>query len=507
MISRIFIKNSSRFGELELKFKKGLTVFTGSSGAGKSVFMNHILACFAFKEVDATLVESELDFAFDLEDYGILEEENYIFKVLYDKNRRFFINSQAISKKNIMQISQQYLKYLSISSLEELQSQNILELLDKIVSKNDKNFPLFLKEYKKKFKAYKKTLTSLQQIQEEEKRVEDKKEFLSFEIEKLKKANIKIGEYEELLENKKRLSQKDKLNELWLKAEKIFDFEKAVIDALNMSNINSSFFEDALNELRIKRESVNFDDLNELDIEKILDRIELLSSLIKKYESEEQALKILEEKEVQLKRYENLSFEKEELEKDLAKSEEDLQKDSEVLTEKRRRALAIFEEYLNSYLQKLYMSACKVELKEEKMSENGKDEVFISFENITLQKLSSGEINRLRLAFLALYAKISNFGKGVIFLDEIDANLSGKEVTSIAEVIKELAKFYQIFAISHHPQLSSRADNHFLIEKDGAKSFIREIFDDERAVELARMVSGEDLSDEALNFAKKILKN
>lgn len=507
MISRIFIKNSSRFGQIELNFKSGLTVFTGSSGAGKSVFMNHILSSFGFKEVDASLIETELNFNFDLQEFGILKDEFYSFKVIYDKNRRFFINSQSISKKNLIQISNQYLKYLSVNSLEELESQNILTLLDEIASKSDKKHLELLESFKMNFKIYRKNLSDLSRIQEEERRVEELKEFVAFEIEKLRSANIKVGEYQELIQIKKKLSKKDKISELWIKAEKIFEYEKAVIDALNISEINPSFFEDTLNELRIKKESVNFDDLNDIDIESVLDRIEIISSIIKRYESEEKALEVLEKKIAELERYENLSFEKEELIKQIDKNEDTLQNISSKITSNRKLALVDFEKLLNSYLKKLYMSVCKVDILQVKMSELGSDEVTFSFESISLKKLSSGELNRLRLAFIAVCVKISNFANGVIFLDEIDANLSGKEVTSIAEVIKELAQFYQIFAISHHPQLSSRANNHFLIEKDGQNSYIKEIFEDERAVELARMVSGEDLTDEALRFAKKILSN
>ena len=119
------------------------------------------------------------------------------------------------------------------------------------------------------------------------------------------------------------------------------------------------------------------------------------------------------------------------------------------------------EELLNSYLSKLYMKDVKLELKDTVLSKFGKDEVKLSINEAELKNLSSGELNRLRLAFIALECKLLNFGKGIIFLDEIDANLSGKEAMSIATVLKELSSFYQIFAISHLPQLSSMAKNHF----------------------------------------------
>ena len=141
------------------------------------------------------------------------------------------------------------------------------------------------------------------------------------------------------------------------------------------------------------------------------------------------------------------------------------------------------------------------------LSELGFDELKLSINEAELKNLSSGELNRLRLAFIAVECKLLNFGKGIIFLDEIDANLSGKEAMSIANVLDELANFYQIFAISHLPQLSSKAKNHFLVEKENNESFVRKLKDDERVGELARMISGEQIRDEALEFAKTLLKS
>ncbi len=128
-----------------------------------------------------------------------------------------------------------------------------------------------------------------------------------------------------------------------------------------------------------------------------------------------------------------------------------------------------------------------------------------NFDKLMSEVESSGEFNGLRLAFIASEAKITGFGNGVLILDEIDSNLSGKEAMSIADVLLELAKFYQIFAISHQPQLSSKAHHHFLVEKNGENSFARELDANDRIKELSRMISGEVISEEAREFAKTLL--
>ena len=92
-----------------------------------------------------------------------------------------------------------------------------------------------------------------------------------------------------------------------------------------------------------------------------------------------------------------------------------------------------------------------------------------------------------------------------MFLDEIDANLSGKESESIAKVLAQLSKSYQIFAISHQPQLSATAHQHFMVKKIDNKSTVQLLNTEERVSVIARMISGENITNEALEFAKKLL--
>jgi DNA repair protein RecN (Recombination protein N) len=94
----------------------------------------------------------------------------------------------------------------------------------------------------------------------------------------------------------------------------------------------------------------------------------------------------------------------------------------------------------------------------------------------------------------------------VLILDEVDANLSGKESMSVANVLKTLSRSYQIFAISHQPQLSSKADQHFVVEKINAESTVRLLSPKERIEEVARMVSGEAITPEARELALSLLE-
>ncbi|MCR2102381.1 DNA recombination protein RecN [Campylobacter upsaliensis] len=507
MISRILMKENLGFKEANLELSEGLTVFSGLSGAGKSVLFKGILAAFGFGESEAKFVELELDDKLDLESFGIESESENVFKILKEKSTKYFINNQSIAKKSLQSLSKSFIKYLSVKDNNEFSNEKFLTLLDALESAKNPKFNETKEKFEQIFKEYNENSLKLNRILEEERRIEELKELTQTHIEKISKINPKSGEYEELLKLKKRLSKRDKIEEAWNKVGGIFEYEKAVLDALNLSEVDANFFSECFNELRIIAENQKMEELD-FDIEALLDRISDLSYLIKRYESIEGALETLELKKKELEHYENLSFEKKELELLNRDLKEKLEKKAHLLSEARVRNLGVLEDFLNDYLAKLYMKNLKLDcVQNDEINLFGKDEIKLSVSETKLKNLSSGELNRLRLAFIATECKILNSGRGIIFLDEIDANLSGKEAMSIAKVLDELSHFYQIFAISHLPQLSSKAHNHFLVEKNGKQSYVKKLEKEERIKELARMVSGEQISDEALQFARTLFED
>lgn len=507
MISRILMKENLGFKEANLELSEGLTVFSGLSGAGKSVLFKGILAAFGFGESEAKFVELELDDKLDLESFGIESESENVFKILKEKSTKYFINNQSIAKKSLQSLSKSFIKYLSVKDNNEFSNEKFLTLLDALESAKNPKFNETKEKFEQIFKEYNENSLKLNRILEEERRIEELKELTQTHIEKISKINPKSGEYEELLKLKKRLSKRDKIEEAWNKVGGIFEYEKAVLDALNLSEVDANFFSECFNELRIIAENQKMEELD-FDIEALLDRISDLSYLIKRYESIEGALETLELKKKELEHYENLSFEKKELELLNRDLKEKLEKKAHILSEARVRNLGVLEDFLNDYLAKLYMKNLKLDcVQNDEINLFGKDEIKLSVSETKLKNLSSGELNRLRLAFIATECKILNSGRGIIFLDEIDANLSGKEAMSIAKVLDELSHFYQIFAISHLPQLSSKAHNHFLVEKNGKQSYVKKLEKEERIKELARMVSGEQISDEALQFARTLFED
>ncbi|MEJ5168419.1 MAG: DNA recombination protein RecN, partial [Arcobacteraceae bacterium] len=159
--------------------------------------------------------------------------------------------------------------------------------------------------------------SELNKLIEEEKNIEELKEFIAYEIKKIDDINPQIDEYEELSNIKKQLSQKEKIEKAIEKANGVFDYTSSVNQALSLLEIDSSFFDDAINELNniFEKAGDKLHLLEDTNIDEVLTRIEQLSHLQKKFGSIEECLAYREQKKQELTRYENISFEKSSLEK------------------------------------------------------------------------------------------------------------------------------------------------------------------------------------------------
>lgn len=508
MIERFYMKNCLTFNEVELELESGLIVFSGPSGSGKSVLMRSILGSVGFDDALADVSESCVSWQIDEEATGFDNEETNIFKQVRKEKVRYFLNAQSISKKALQGVSKSHMRLLSLKDYSDFEQANMLNVLDQQVSKKESNHSETLEIYKNEFYTYQKAKHELEQLLAQEKRIQEHKEFAEFELAKIDGINPKAGEYEELLEVKRTLSQKEKAEEKLSLAESIFDTEHLVSEALTSLEIDSAFFDDTMNELRSQFDEARtaFQELENENIESVLNRLEELSELKLRYGSIEEALEYREEKAIEVHKYENFDFEKEHLSKEVDRLFSDLSELARDISQKRTEALYDFNEAINSYLKQLYLSGAELSLSHADYSVTGQDILDFNLKGAPLEKVSAGEFNRLRLALLAVQSESMQGQGGVLMLDEIDANLSGEESMSVARVLRQLSKYFQIFVISHQPQLTSMGEQHFMVEKD-EESTVRELSFDERIEEIARMISGESITAEARNFAKELLES
>ncbi len=506
MIERFYLKEYLSFKEVELNFKPGLIVFTGPSGSGKSILMNSILSSLGSGSCEASLCESSV--TWDIDDGAICSEDINIFKHIKKEKARYFINNQSVSKKVMGSIASNYLRHLSLKDFSDFENSNLISILDNRIGVKSKKIFKLKKEYKESFLEHKRLESKLAKILEEQKKIVELKEFAAFEIKKIEDINPTISEDEELLTIKKELSKKEKVLESISLVNGVFDFESNISNVLSALDQDSSFIDDAMNELRAVLDNAQerFSALDEIDIEDVLNRIEELSGLKRRYGTIEEALAYKEQKKLELIQYENIEITKGDLEERYEKASKDMEELASKLSELRHNEIRSFKKDLNRYLKELYLRDAEVSMKTKEYDSIGKDEIVIQLNSTELQKVSTGEFNRLRLAILALKSENMNQNGGVLMLDEIDANLSGEESMSVAKVLRQLSKYFQIFVISHQPQLTSMGNQHFLIYKKGDTSLTKELQFDDKIDEIARIISGDSISNEAKVFAKELLE-
>ena len=508
MIERFYLKNFLSFGEVELNLHNGLIVFSGPSGSGKSILMQAILSSLGVSSCDASLCESTVSWDLDGEELGIENDEINVFKHIKKEKSRYFINNQMVSKKSMLHLGSKYIRHLSLKDYSDFENENLLSILDDRIEKKVGKIHELKFQYKDTFFKYKDAKKELDQIEEEEKRIVELKEFAKFEIKKIEDINPSISEDEELLQIKKELSKKEKILENIQSVTPIFEFEYKISNVLDSLEIDSSFFDDSLNELRAILDNAQdkFSALDDINIEDVLNRIEALSGLKRRYGSIEEAIEYKQKKQLELQKYENIEMAKDELTLRVQKLNTSLQVLASEISKLRNFEKISFENDLNKYLKDLYLRDAEISIQEIVPQSYGKDLLEIKLNQTDLQKVSTGEFNRLRLALLALKSEFMNHNGGVLMLDEIDANLSGEESMSVAKVLKQLSKNFQIYVISHQPQLTSMGDQHFLVYKQNDTSMVKELDTNGKIEEIARIISGENVSEEAKKFAKELLE-
>ncbi|MWV71538.1 hypothetical protein DCO59_04015 [Helicobacter saguini] len=500
------------------------------------------------------------------ENYGILLDENIAnFSVLKKNSTRYFINNQNISKKKLSELSSNFVKYISIKDASELESENILHILDSAIMLQNATFSVSLSEYKSNFLEYKAVKAELDSIIEKQKNLANLKEFAEFEIDKIKKINPQIGEYDKLLMDKKNLSKKEKVLQSCQKALDFLDNFESVNKALELLNIDNSVFSSVMLDVRASLENA-LSEFENLDIEPemLLDRISALADIIRRYGSESEALETLKKQEKFLSECENIEFDMTNLEKKCNDLKYNLNKLCEKITQFRLDSIPFLAKELCYFSHKLRLGDITLNLTKAEMSESGGDKIEILLDSKSKNVLSAGEYNRVRLAVLCSMVSVENmefsslgnnnkiiesktkkakssknakmkdskviestnikdskadcheFANansrndkkiGILILDEIDANLSGEESEGVAELLAFLSQKYQIFAISHQPFMPIFADSHFLITKDSKNNAEIKLLDNENKIkEIARMISGSHLDSNAINYVTKLLE-
>lgn len=543
MLKGLRIENLAIIDELDINLNKGLTVLTGETGAGKSIILDAISMIIGEKSrkemigknSDNVYIEAEFllnkNQVLKLDEIGYeLDEELIISRDFdYDSNkvrvngRRFNLSGLKDISSNILDIVGQHEhQYL-------LNSNNHIDLLDKFLDTS--SFEL-KKELKKIIQEINVVNKEIEDIEKDKIDVLSKKELYNLIIKEID--NLKLKEDEEieleqeykLLFNSGIISEKLKyivstLSSYELKGvrrelEKISEYGEEFNELYSrFDNIYEEYI-DILSELEHKFNNIQNDDTK-------LDKVSLKLEKIRK-------IKVKYGKSIP----ELLIYSKEL--KDKLKL---IDFSSEILNEKiknRDKLLYTYEEYSSklsnmrkdkaNYLKKLVSDELielnmknvifDIEFKEnEKLNLNGKDIVrFLISTNKgeslkDLSKIASGgEISRIMLALKIVFSKVDNIS--CLIFDEIDTGISGETVIKIAEKLKQLSKNVQIICVTHSPQIAAKADNHYYIYKevknDRTNTKIKYLNSDERVNEIARILSGDNITEASKIIVREMMK-
>ena len=506
MVSRIYLKNLILFDEVELELEKGLVVLSGPSGAGKSLFMNSILSTFGYGTAEASVCEISVDKPMKLESDAYVLDEEMTLKALKKEKVRYYLDGQNISKKVLKEMFTPFVQYLSVRDKGGFESRDLLELIDNSLLSRDKTFKKMRKEYIKRYANYKVKLEQLKKIREDESKLAELIEFTNFEIEKIESINPKVGEDEELIQVKQHLSRIDKVKDALEQANDIFKYEESVSEVYRLLDKDDSSFVELMNQLRVDFEDIELlsEELAEVDIEAVLDRLEKISSLKNRYGSIEEALVYAEIKRKELAGYKNIEQDKSMLESFLTMEYSEISIVAGRISMARKTQSKKLEKELKKYLNELKLPAINLIFESVTLDNMGQDKVSIELNGSSANTLSGGEFNRVRLALMVVALTGVKDG-GVLILDEIDANVSGDESIAIANMIAKLSTVYQIFAISHQAHLAALATQHILIHKDKKGSHAVVLDKQGRVDEISRIIGGEKPNAEAVSFAKKLL--
>lgn len=560
MLKRLHIYNILLIQDISLSFEKeGFTSFTGETGSGKSILLDCISLLFGRKGGGSYIREGcEEAFIFasfnippspffqkvkdllKLENIILQDQDNNIDikRYFYKPNKsKITINNKVVNLSFIKELSSFLIHIHGQFDTLFLPERHLL-LLDTFTQHCFLEFADYLEKTKLLFKR-KEEIKKYLNI---EKRQQEKNHsLLSYYqeiVKELEQVNPKIKEEEILLEERKKLSGGNKIAEGISIAEKGFSHPLDIIHHLSIiyrelsrkvSGIKEaekflSSLDRALIELSDFQEEIEFikRDLSDIPgkITQIEDRLYLLRSVARKYNLH--PFELYEKKEEFKKLLENFASSGESLKKlenDLEEVEKDFEEHCLTLHNFRQQSAKRLEKAIKKELEDLQLPDAEFFVhfsQPQAPSVEGNDE--ISFYVITnknyapspLHKIASGgEMARFTLALQVVFSSSQRFS--TLILDEVDTGLGGSVAFAVGKKLKKLGQVLQVLAITHSPQVAAFSKNHFLVLKkdyhDEIVTIVERLEGERKEKELARMLSGSKITNEALIAANKLLED
>ena len=552
MLDTLYIENIAVIEKTTICFENGFNIMTGETGAGKSIVIDSI-NCVMGGRTSKDLIRTGCQKAVVTAEFSQIPQECY--KVLSDfglsyeeedsliMSREIHSTGRSSCRINGVPVPLNVLKAISPilinihgqhESYELISDSRHLGYLDSMGSYQD-----VLQQYKDEYAKYKNYKKILEENATDEAQRIREADILSYQVEELRNAQLKVGECDELTAEKIKLSNGEKIRSALANTKMLLDgrdFKGACELADDASSALSSVssympqaeklsarLTDSYYELRSISEDIEAlideADIDPYRLNEIEERLDLLYKLKRKYgDSEEEMLEFLDKSEKRLFQLENYENTLKQAQKDYDSALEKVSKLAKILTDKRIETGKIFKEEVERELAFLNMKGVKIEVSVEKSSltEKGWDKVeFLISSNPgeppkPVSKIASGgELSRMMLAIKTVLSK--NDITGTLIFDEVDTGISGSASQKVGMKLKQVSENKQVICITHQPQIAALADVHFLIKKstDGERTYTKvdKLDDESRIQSLAALIGGAEVGTTALKHAKKLIED
>ncbi len=556
MILELNIKNFAIIEDLKVSFTEGLNVITGETGSGKSILIEAIGILLGDRS-SKDLVQTGYDRAYIeagfyiknidglrpiLDEYSIDMGQDQVLII----SKEISSSGPSLSKVNGKLINLTMLKNITSKMVDIFGQHDHQSLLDVakheviIDSFGDQAYQNLRREIKDLYGDLLRERRKLKDLNIGDEERDREIDILNYQINEINDAGLTANDSQGLENEFKRLSN---VNHISRSLEEALGYLSDDYNNVSLiSNINkvstliknSASYDPGLKDLYERANGVNFElqdinrdladyldsmNMDEERLDYLVARLDLINSLKNKYgKTIDLVLDFRDKADIRLEKLLNINKELEICQNNISLIEEKLDRLSGLLSEGRRDIGLRLEKDLKKELKALNMDRVNFKVKIESLddfSSNGKDKIeFLISTNLgedlkPLSKIvSGGEMSRIMLAFKGILAYKDNIE--TLIFDEIDAGISGRTAQIVGEKIYNISKNHQVLCISHLPQIAAMGDSHFLINKmimeQKTKTIVNKLTEEERVVELARILGGVDLTETTLLHAKEMLE-
>ncbi len=550
MLQQLRIQNYVLIDDLEVNLSNGLTIITGETGAGKTILLG-ALSLILGQRADSTVLRDKnkkciiegLVFIKPYKLQGFFQRHELDYEDITSLRREISAEGKSRAFINDTPVNLQQLKELGAGLVDIHSQHETLNLQDSdfqlSVTDASAKHEQLLNQYKTGFKSWQQNIRQLNELHERDHKAKVDQDYFQFQFNELETAALREGEQEALEQELETLTHaeeiKTRLNQAAsLLKEGDFTVLGRMEEVLNLlrgisrynhtlgvqtERMKSVMIEtkDLAAELESLEQQISHD-ANRIRV--LQDRLDMILGLQQKHRVHtiHELLDFQQQLADKLFNIQSLESELSALQCKIQEQETELRRHAGILSANRKAAAVTIEREVTNMLVEIGLpnAVLKIEQQETaQLNENGSSKIrflFSANQGVALQELSKvasgGEMSRLMLCIKALMARQVTLP--TIIFDEIDTGISGEIAFKVGAIIEKMSRKHQVIAITHLPQMASRGDAHLLVYKKVIKGVthtgIRSLNQEERISEIAKMLSGDQLTDAALENARELLQ-